>query len=100
VITEDTKEIAEDVDEVTVEALIHQSAGRSTCLVRLGAESGVVVGDRISLRIDARRLHVFDLDTGERVAGPGGAASATAAAQAYISAFRRQSRTHEWERLS
>jgi multiple sugar transport system ATP-binding protein len=69
-ITEGTREIAADVDEVVAETLVQQSKGKSTCIGRLDAESGakVSVGDRVNFRIDARRLHVFDAESGDAIA--------------------------------
>jgi multiple sugar transport system ATP-binding protein len=66
IVTEETREIAADVDEVAVEDLARTGNARS-CIARFAADTPVSVGDRIALSIDIRRLHVFDADSGEAV---------------------------------
>jgi multiple sugar transport system ATP-binding protein len=47
--------------------VIHARLNGSTCLVRLGIEVPVKVGDSVSLRFDEERLHLFDGQSGERL---------------------------------
>jgi len=68
VVTEEIKEIAEDVGEEAL-GLLEAQAGenRTTFVARLGARTEAVVGRRMEIAIDTRNLHFFDPETGEGV---------------------------------
>jgi multiple sugar transport system ATP-binding protein len=62
-LTEDVRELAKDIGE----ALEHEPAaeGEKTTLVgRIGARSGLRVGEPAELAVDTSALHFFDLETG------------------------------------
>jgi multiple sugar transport system ATP-binding protein len=62
-VTEDVKELAEDVGEA--DRVAAQAEQTSTVLVgRFGARSRVKVGDEIDVAVDTRQLHFFDPETG------------------------------------
>jgi multiple sugar transport system ATP-binding protein len=59
-LTEDVKELAEDVgDDRAAEAKPH-----STLVGRFGARSAVRIGETIEVAVDTRALHFFDPETG------------------------------------
>ncbi len=68
VVTEEIKEIAEDVGEEAL-GLLEAQAGenRTTFVARLGARTEAAVGRRMEIAIDTRNLHFFDPETGEGV---------------------------------
>jgi multiple sugar transport system ATP-binding protein len=77
VLTEETKEVAADLDD-TVVADLESEAGelKLPVVARLDEASRVRAGDSVELVVDTRRLHFFDLDTGEAIGGaPTGAPS-------------------------
>ncbi len=62
-ITEDVKELAEDVgDADRVAARAEETT--SVLVGRFGARSRVRPGDQIDLAVDTRQLHFFDVETG------------------------------------
>jgi len=67
-VTEEIKEIAEDVGEEAL-GLLEAQAGenRTTFVARLGARTEAAVGRRMEIAIDTRNLHFFDPETGEGV---------------------------------
>ncbi len=82
VITEDTKELAADVDAEQAERLAR--AGATTHLVaRFNPRTAAVPDRRVEVVVDTSRFHFFDLDTGKAigVVRPGPATPAEDAAQ-------------------
>ncbi|MGZ8611941.1 MAG: ABC transporter ATP-binding protein [Actinomycetota bacterium] len=68
VITEDTKELADDVGQVALQAVEERAAaGESTFLARLNPRTGAREGESIELVVDVHRLHFFDVDTGQGI---------------------------------
>ncbi len=70
-ITEDVKELAEDVGEAD---RVAAHGGESTTVIvgRFGARSRVKVGDQIKVAVDTRQLHFFDPETGLGIYGANG----------------------------
>jgi multiple sugar transport system ATP-binding protein len=69
VFTEDTRELASDIDEKALEDLKEQaSERRSTWVARVGPESTAQIGETTELSIDTRKLYFFDPATGESIA--------------------------------
>jgi multiple sugar transport system ATP-binding protein len=66
VVTEDTKELAEDLDQATVAELEH-AAPQSSFVARLNAETKAAIGEPIELAVDTRRMHFFDPDSGRGI---------------------------------
>jgi len=62
-LTEDVRELAQDLDAVAVQGL-EDGGGRATVVGRFGARSHVRVGEEIDLAVDTRALHFFDPETG------------------------------------
>jgi multiple sugar transport system ATP-binding protein len=60
-LTEDVRELAEDVGAEAVEALEKREA---TIVGRFSPRSRVKVGDAVEIAVDTRTLHFFDPDTG------------------------------------
>jgi multiple sugar transport system ATP-binding protein len=61
VVTEDTKELAEDLGQETVGDLeAAQSTGRSEFVARLSAETRATAGQQVELVVDTRRMHFFE----------------------------------------
>jgi multiple sugar transport system ATP-binding protein len=70
VFTEDTRELAADVDEKALEDLKEQaSERRSTFVARVGPETTARVGQPIEIWVDTRKLYFFDPATGSAIAG-------------------------------
>ena len=69
VFTEDTRELASDIDEKALEELRAQaSERRTTFIARAGAESAAQAGERREIFVDTRKLYFFDPTTGESIA--------------------------------
>ena len=69
-LTEDTKELAADVDEAALEDLERIAADETTRFVAtVSAKSGAVEGGEVRLAIDAPALHFFAADTGKAIYG-------------------------------
>jgi multiple sugar transport system ATP-binding protein len=77
VLTEETKEVAADLDEALVREL-EADAGEAELpiVARFDEASRVRTGDTVDIVVDTRRLHFFDLESGDAI---GGAATAAAA---------------------
>jgi len=70
VLTEDTKELAADVDEAALEDLERIAAGQRTRFVAtVSAKSGAVEGGEVRLAVDSAALQFFAADTGEAIYG-------------------------------
>ncbi|HEY3921383.1 MAG TPA: sn-glycerol-3-phosphate ABC transporter ATP-binding protein UgpC [Gaiellaceae bacterium] len=64
-VTEDVRELAQDVGDERAVAELAQGAGDSADLVgRFGARSRVKTGDTTEVVVDSRSLHFFDPETG------------------------------------
>jgi multiple sugar transport system ATP-binding protein len=69
-LTEDTKDLASDRGAGVLEELEDRAtSGRSPFVARVGPESTVGMGQRAEIVVDTRKLHFFDPDTGEAIAG-------------------------------
>jgi multiple sugar transport system ATP-binding protein len=66
VVTEDTKELAEDLDRATVADLEH-AAPQTSFVARLNAETTAAVDQPVELAVDTRRIHFFDPATGQGI---------------------------------
>ena len=66
VVTEDTKELAEDLDRATV-ADLEQAAPQTSFVARLNAETNAAVDQPVELAVDTRRIHFFDPATGQGI---------------------------------
>ena len=65
VLTEDVREIAADADEASLQSLAAEARRRRARVVaRVQAETGVHIGDDVSVQLDAAKLHFFDVETG------------------------------------
>ncbi|HEU4488009.1 MAG TPA: ABC transporter ATP-binding protein, partial [Actinomycetota bacterium] len=65
VVTEDTREIAQDAGTEALSLLESQAGERRTMFVaRLGARTEAAVGRQIEVALDTRNLHFFDPKTG------------------------------------
>jgi multiple sugar transport system ATP-binding protein len=70
VLTEDARELADDVGQEALEAAEQQSrAGESTFLARLNPRTDAGEGGEIELVVDTNRFHFFDPDTGLGIYG-------------------------------
>jgi multiple sugar transport system ATP-binding protein len=64
VLTEEVREVQEDVDRSRVTELESEARARRTVIIgRFGIGSQARQGEEVSMRIDTRRLHFFDLET-------------------------------------
>ena len=69
-VTEDVKELAEDVGLETLDRVSPRAgAGSSSVLARLNPRTRANRGDRIELVVDTHRLHFFDADNGAGIYG-------------------------------
>jgi multiple sugar transport system ATP-binding protein len=76
VYTEDTKELAADVDEKALLELAEQMAEhRTTFIGRASPETGARVGERCEIYVDTRKLYFFDPATGDSILGDRSVAS-------------------------
>jgi multiple sugar transport system ATP-binding protein len=70
VVTQEVKEVLEDVDRSRVVDLESEARAHRTVLIgRFGIGSSARAGADIEIHVDTRRLHFFDLDT-ETAIGP------------------------------
>jgi multiple sugar transport system ATP-binding protein len=67
VVTEDTKELAADLDEAALIAQLDAQNPESEFVARLNAETKAEEGQTIELVVDTRRIHFFDPDTGQGI---------------------------------
>jgi multiple sugar transport system ATP-binding protein len=64
-LTEDVRELAQDVgDERVVDELSKKAPAEATLVARFGARTGVREGETSEVAVDTRALHFFDFDTG------------------------------------
>jgi multiple sugar transport system ATP-binding protein len=81
VLTEDTKELASDIDEKALEELKAQaSERRTTFIARTSPETTARVGERREIFVDTRKLYFFDPASGQSIYGEREPASSGAAA--------------------
>jgi multiple sugar transport system ATP-binding protein len=66
VVTEDTKELAADVDQEVV-AELEAAPPESTFVARLNAETKAAVDQPLELAVDTRRVHFFDPASGQGI---------------------------------
>jgi multiple sugar transport system ATP-binding protein len=67
-LTEDVRELAQDVGAEALEHVERKARSGSTAVVaRLNPRTHVTAGDRIELVVDTHRLHFFDPDTGHAI---------------------------------
>jgi multiple sugar transport system ATP-binding protein len=72
VFTEDTRELASDIDEKAVQELREQARERrSTFIARAGPETTARIGERREIWVDTRKLYFFDPSTGNSIYGDG-----------------------------
>jgi multiple sugar transport system ATP-binding protein len=65
VFTEDTRELASDIDEKALEELKARASERRTSFVaRAGPETRAAIGETHELHVDTRKLYFFDPATG------------------------------------
>jgi multiple sugar transport system ATP-binding protein len=70
VLTEDTKELAADVDEAALEDLERIAAVQTTRFIAtVSAKSGAVEGGQATLAVDTAAMHFFAGDTGRAIYG-------------------------------
>ena len=70
VFTEDTRDLAADVDAKALQDLKDQaSEQKTTFITRAGPETTAQVGDRMEIHVDTRKLYFFDPATGEAIHG-------------------------------
>jgi len=80
VFTEDTKELASDIDAMALEELKDQASERKTTFItRASAETTAQVGDRIEIAVDTRKLYFFDPASGDAIHGDHAATMSDAA---------------------
>jgi multiple sugar transport system ATP-binding protein len=70
VFTEDTRELASDIDEKALAELKQQATERrSPWIARAGPETEARVGAPIEIHVDTRKLYFFDPATGDSIRG-------------------------------
>jgi multiple sugar transport system ATP-binding protein len=70
VFTEDTQELASDIDEKALADLRERaSERRSTFIARAGPETRARVGEKAEIYMDTRKLYFFDPETGASIYG-------------------------------
>jgi multiple sugar transport system ATP-binding protein len=80
VFTEDTRELASDIDAKALEDLKEQaSERRTTFMTRAGPETTARVGEHREIHVDTRKLYFFDPATGDSIYGDRPASPAAAA---------------------
>ena len=83
VFTEDTKELASDIDEKALEDLKEQASEKQvTFIARAGPETTAQTGQRREIVVDTRKLYFFDPATGASIVGDRSVASVGATGQA------------------
>ena len=69
-ITDDVRELAEDVGVEAVEQVeAHAAGGKAVMMARLNPRTRARVGERVELVVDTHRLHFFDPDSGAAIYG-------------------------------
>jgi multiple sugar transport system ATP-binding protein len=64
-LTEDVRELAQDVGDIAVQGLVEEDAATETVMVgRFSARSGISEGETAEVAVDTRALHFFDIETG------------------------------------
>ena len=85
VYTEDTRELAADVDEKALQELREQASARRTPFIaRTSPETRSRVGERCEIHVDTRKLYFFDPATGGSITDGIETASTGAAATAIV----------------
>jgi multiple sugar transport system ATP-binding protein len=70
VVTEDTRELASDIDERALQELREQAKERKSAFIaRAGPETTARVGERREIWMDTRKLYFFDPATGDSIYG-------------------------------
>jgi multiple sugar transport system ATP-binding protein len=70
VITEDTKELASDIDAKALADLKESASERKTSFItRAGPETRARAGDQIEISVDTRKLYFFDPASGRSIGG-------------------------------
>jgi multiple sugar transport system ATP-binding protein len=70
VVTQEVREVLEDVDRSRVVDLESEAQARRTVVIgRFGIGSGARAGADVEMRVDTRRLHFFDLDSEAAIGG-------------------------------
>jgi multiple sugar transport system ATP-binding protein len=70
VFTEDTRELASDIDEKALEELKQQASARRTIFIaRASPETSTQVGERQEIHVDTRKMYFFDPASGEAIYG-------------------------------
>jgi multiple sugar transport system ATP-binding protein len=65
VVTDDVREIAADAGDASLQSLAAESKRRRARIVaRLPAETRIEIGDGVAVRLDAAKVHFFDIPTG------------------------------------
>ncbi len=73
VVTEETRELAEDVDEERAVALAADRSGsHATIVARCGPRTSARPGQAMDIVVDTGRFHFFDLETGDAIDGTSG----------------------------
>jgi multiple sugar transport system ATP-binding protein len=66
--TDEVREIVADVDDGSLQHLSAETdSGKARIVTRLSAETRIRVGDNVRLTFDSAKLHLFNLQTGNRV---------------------------------
>jgi multiple sugar transport system ATP-binding protein len=82
VVTQEVREVLEDVDRSRIVDLESESRARRTVVIgRFGIGTRLRPGDDVQMRVDTRRLHFFDLETEVAIEGKAGGAASPAAAR-------------------
>jgi multiple sugar transport system ATP-binding protein len=63
-VTEDVRELAQDVGGESAVEQLEESSGEATLVGRFGARSRVRTGEPVEIAVDTRALHFFDPETG------------------------------------
>jgi multiple sugar transport system ATP-binding protein len=70
VFTEDTKELASDIDEKALEDLSEQASEQRTAFItRASPGTGARVGESLEIHVDTRKLYFFDPGSGDSIDG-------------------------------
>jgi multiple sugar transport system ATP-binding protein len=67
VVTDDTKELAEDRGETDAGVATLEHRGGSAFIASFDADSTAKVGDHVEVLVDTRGLHFFDLETRDAI---------------------------------
>jgi multiple sugar transport system ATP-binding protein len=64
-LTEDVRELAQDLGDLAVQGLVEEDGATETVMVgRFSARSGIREGETAEVAVDTRALHFFDIETG------------------------------------